>query len=321
MLHRTITLSVAAFAFVVAGACSSSLPECTVGADCASGACDSSGHCVSAGGDDGGGSGSGSGGSGGADVVVLDVSGGSDAASGEAGSSCLPDDSGVVTRAEFPMLAGLHASFLIATATNGFTVDTSGTSWDLTGALPGDTTVVITTDSPSGQWFSSKFTTASYTSLLSETESTLLGVYQATNAALLLQGAVSTTSGTEQTEVSYSPSAEIIAVPMQMGSTWTSTSTVTGTAEGIDTVYTEKYDSNVDAQGTLKVPYGTFQVLRIQTTLTRTVGAVVQTTQTMTFVAQCFGPVARLTSQTTTYPETPPGPSFTNVVEAWRLTQ
>lgn len=146
-------------------------------------------------------------------------------------------------------------------------------------------------------------------------------MYQATSAALLLQGAVSTTSGTEQTEVSYSPSAEIIAVPMQMGSTWTSTSTVTGTAEGIDTVYTEKYDSNVDAEGTLKVPYGTFQVLRVQTTLTRTVGAVITTTQTMTFVAQCFGPVARLTSQTTTYPEAPPGPSFTNVVEAWRLTQ
>jgi hypothetical protein len=320
MLRRTIAVSAVPLAVLVAGACSSSSPVCHVGADCASGACDSSGKCVpvSSGGDDGGGSGSGSGG---ADVVVLDVAGGSETGPEGGTGSCLPDDGGVITRTEFPMLAGLHASFLIATSTGGVTVDTSGTSWDLSGPLAGDQTVVITTDSPSGQWFASKFTTATYTSLLSEAESTLLGVYQATNAALLLQGAVSTTSGTQQTEVSYSPSAEIIAVPMQMGSTWTSTSTVQGTADGIATIYTEKYDSSVDARGTLKVPYGSFDVLRVQTTLTRTVGAVVQTTQTMTFVAQCFGPVARLTSQTTTYPEPPPGPSFTNVVEAWRLAQ
>jgi hypothetical protein len=45
----------------------------------------------------------------------------------------------------------------------------------------------------------------------------------------------------------------------------------------------------------------------------------IETTQTMTFVAQCFGPVARLTSKTTTAPEAVPGDAFTTVAEAWRL--
>jgi hypothetical protein len=45
----------------------------------------------------------------------------------------------------------------------------------------------------------------------------------------------------------------------------------------------------------------------------------VETIQTMTFIAECFGPVARLTSQTTTYPAAVPGDAFTTVAEAWRL--
>src|SRR5262249_24054341 len=143
-----------------------------------------------------------------------------------------------------------------------------------------------------------------------------LGLYQASQAALLLQGVATPTSGAQQTEVTYSPAAEILAVPLQMGTTWTSTSTVQGTLDGVPSVYTEKYDSKVDAHGTLKVPFGTFQVLRVQTTLTQTVGTVVNTTQTMTFVAECFGPVAKLTSKTTTFPQPVPGDAFTDVAEA-----
>jgi hypothetical protein len=245
------------------------------------------------------------------------------APSKDGGSGCVPNDDGTITRAELPMLAGLHASFDIAenvTMTTGGVSQTDGSiDWDFSGALSGDHTVVITTDTPAGQWFASKFTSATYTSKLSDTQ-TLLGVYQATASGLLLQGVVSPTSTAPQTDVSYSPSADILAVPMQMGATWTSTSTVTGTLDGVLADYTEKYDSSVDAHGSLKVPYGTFQVLRVQTTLTRTTGVtVIQTTQTMTFVAECFGPVARLTSQTTTAPQKVPGNAFTNVAEAWRL--
>jgi hypothetical protein len=321
MLHRTIALSVAAVAVLAGAACSSSNPECHVGADCASGACDSSGQCVPV-----TSSGSDAGSSGFDARVEAAVESGPEASPvAEGGSGCVPDDSGVITRAEVPMLAGVHGTFAITTAT--VTMDTAGTAqpdgttdWDFSAALAGDQTVIITTNSPQGQWFASQFTSATYTSTLSETQS-LLGVYQATAASLLLQGVVTPTNGSGEYDLSYSPSAEILALPMQMGTTWTSTSTVTGTADGIpDSTYTEKYASVVDAHGTLKVPYGSFQVLRVQTTLTRTIALTdIETTQTMTFIAPCFGPVARLTSKTTTYPEPVPGNAFTSVVEAWRL--
>lgn len=318
MPYRTVTLGLAFLALALAGACSNSTAACTVGADCASGACASNGQCVpvtDAGNDSG--------------SVFPDTgvetsveAGAETSAPEEGGTGCVPNDDFVITRDEVPMLAGVHANFDIA---ENVTMNTAGTSqpggttdWDFSAALSGDHTVVITTDAPSGQWFSGQFPDATYTSKLSDTQ-TLLGVYQATQAALLLQGVVTPTNASPETEVSYSPSAEILAVPLQMGTTWTSTSTVKGTADGIAAVYTEKYDSVVDAKGSLKVPYGTFNVLRVQTTLTRTDGAIVETTQTMTFVAECFGPVARLTSQTTTAPEQPPGNAFTNVAEAWRL--
>jgi hypothetical protein len=122
-------------------------------------------------------------------------------------------------------------------------------------------------------------------------------------------------SGTGQTELTYNPPAKVLGVPMTLGTTWTSTSNVSGLAEGLVANYFERYDSRVDAQGTLKVPYGTFNVQRVQTTLTRTVGGVSTLTQSFAFVAECFGPIASLTSQTD---ETKI--EFTSAAEARRLT-
>jgi hypothetical protein len=231
---------------------------------------------------------------------------------------CLPNDSGTITRAEVPMMAGLHANFVIA---ENVMVDSAGTTnpdgsrtWDLSGALSGDHVDLVTTDSPSGQWFSAQVTSATYTTKLSDT-STNLAVFQASDTALLLQAVVSPTGGSGSTEELYSPAAEVLAVPMQLGTAWNSTSTVQGTDQGFDSIYTETYASKIDAYGSMKVPYGTFPVLRVQTTLTRTVGVVVTVTQSLTFVAQCFGPVAALTSQTG---ET--NTEFTNAAEARRLT-
>lgn len=333
MLHRTtdhptspvsaLAAACALAAVALGGACATNgnAPECHVGADCASGACGSNGLCVPV-------SSSSSGGDSGSPqpesgTVEASVEGGTETGpGGDAATGCKPTGSGTITRSEIPMMAGLHASFVIA---ENVTMNTAGTAqpdgstdWDFTGALSGDHTVVITTDAPAGQWFASKFPSSTYTSKLSDTQ-TFLGVYQATASGLLLQGVVTPTNGSPQTDVSYSPAAEILQAPLQMGTTWASTSTVQGTLQGVPSTYTEKYDSKVDAHGTLKVPYGTFQVLRVQTTLTQTVGTVVNTTQSMAFVAECFGPVAKLTSKTTTFPQPVPGDAFTDVAEAWRL--
>jgi hypothetical protein len=316
MDRRSIAVAFVLVALPVGGACSNTTTECTVGADCASGVCESNGKCASTPPHDGGVGTQ-------PDVQVQEAQAGGDAsdqetgAGGEGGIGCTPNHDGTITREEVPMIAGLHANFVIA---ENVTVDSTGTmnpdgsrSWDFSGMLAGDHTVVTTNDAPQGQWFSSQFTTATYTTKLSDT-ATLLGAFQAGGQSLLLQGVVSPTGGTQQTDVNYMPAAEILGFPMMMGSTFSSTSTITGTDQGVQVYYTEKYASTVDAHGTLKVPYGTFDVLRVQTTLTRTVGAVVTVTQSLAFIAECFGPVATLTSQSN---ETKT--EFTNAAEAQRL--
>jgi hypothetical protein len=322
-MHRsTVAIPVAVLAVLAIGACSSSATQCRVGADCASGVCNSSGHCVPASSshvdsgvvptdsgttmDDGGAVDS---------PIVTDTG---SPFEGADGGFCVPNDDGTIVREEVPMLPGLHANFEIA---ENVTVDSAGVtnangtrSWDLSGALSGDHTVLVTTDAPAGQWFSSHYTSATYTTKLSDT-APLLGVFEGTSAALLLLGVASPTSGTGQTELTYNPPANALGVPMSLGTTWTSNSNVTGMAEGLVADYFEQYSSKVDAQGTLKVPYGTFDVLRVQTTLTRTLGGVATITRSFNFVAECFGPIASLTSQTD---ETQV--EFTNAAEARRLT-
>jgi hypothetical protein len=335
MLRRSaaVLLGSLASAVVAAWGCSSSSPQCQVGADCASGVCESDGRCgpvttthVDSGvtvsdsgvmpGDDGGGGGSDS---------PFNADTGSPFP-GVDGGLCVPDDNGIITRDEVPMQAGLHANFEFA---ENVTVDSAGVmnangsyTWDLTGpfqpsgTMPydGDHTVLVTTDDPTGQWFSSAFPDATYTTKLSDTAN-LLGIFEATPSALQLLGVASPTSGSSQTELKYGTPIDAIAVPLMLGSSWTSNSIVTGTAEGLTVDYTEEYVNKVDAQGTLKIPYGTFDVLRIQTVLTRNDLGVVTVTRSFSFVAECFGSIASITSQTdeTTV-------NFTNASQVQRLT-
>ncbi len=318
--------------------CSSSSPQCSVGADCASGVCESNGKCGPAStghgdsgtvdtdsgmtmtGDDGAAPGDDSG-----SVGVSDTG---SPFPGVDGGLCVPNNDGTITRSEVPMLAGLHANFEFA---ENVTVDSAGVmnangsfTWDLTGPFQpsattptkSDHTVLVTTVAPSG-WFASAFASATYTTKLSDTAD-LLGVFQGTPSALELLGVVSPMSGNGSTELTYKTPIAVLAVPMKLGSTWTTNSIVTGTAEGILSNYTEEYVNKVDAQGTLETPYGTFDVLRVQTTLTRDDLGVVQVIRSFSFVAECFGSIASIVSQTATAPETQV--NFTNASEVQRLT-
>ena len=61
--------------------------------------------------------------------------------------------------------------------------------------------------------------------------------------------------------------------------------------------YTEDYAFEVDAKGHALTPYGEFEVLRVHSELVRTIGALVTTVQTHSFVAECFGSVATVVSE------------------------
>jgi hypothetical protein len=223
-----------------------------------------------------------------------------DAPTGDGAALCTPTHDGTITAAELPLIAGRMANYLIAT---NATWDTTGSgsgsdrSWDLTGQLANDTTTQVALGSPTGTSWQSKFPSATYWVQLTVT-SDLEGIFEVGSAGVSLLGVVSPSSDTAQTELTYDPPATIIAAPFMFGSTWSSTSTVSGYAEGVLTTYQEQYASTVDAGGTMKTPYGSFPVLRVATELTRTSGGVPLLTQrTLAWFAECFGAVAQATSQ------------------------
>jgi MFS family permease len=298
-------------ALVALAGCSASggFATCRVGTDCGSGVCGSNGQCVEP--DDAG-------------NTVPDAAPTSTTDASfpmtDAGPvpGCVPNSDGTITAGEVPLKAGLKATFKVAT---NVTVDVAGKTqndgtrtWDFSGALNGDHDRLVTTDAPNGSWWAPGFGGATYATRLSESAD-LKGVFEVSGSALLLRGVVSPTDGLTKTNLTYNPSVPAIQFPLKSGTAWNVNANVTGQAQGVYSIYTEQYASQVDARGSLKTPFGTFSVLRVRTVLTRTVGALITVTRSFAFVAECFGTVATVTSQPNELQT-----EFTNASEITRLT-
>lgn len=214
---------------------------------------------------------------------------------------CSPDHDGMITQAELPLMAGKMATFRVATnatfQTAGMAAPMGARRWDLTAQLSNDVDRPLALLSPTGTWWQASFPTATYASTLAA-GSDLLGVFRVDATSVVLLGVVSPDAGSFRTELAYDPPAKILTLPVTAAATWTTTSTISGTAQGAIVAYTEKYDTVVDQTGTMKTPYGEFPVLRTATDLTRTSGfSTLLTRRSFAWIAECFGSVATVSSQ------------------------
>jgi hypothetical protein len=248
-----------------------------------------------------------------------DASRGPDAADAPdgGGPACVPDHDGAIRRAEVPFGPGLAAPFRIAQDTP---VDTAGQPqgdgsrvWNLAGSLAGDHSVTIQTLPLDGAWYASRFPGGDYAGRLSES-SDLLGVFQVDDGALLLLGVVSPDDGVGRTELVYDPPVTVLAFPLSSGAAWASETTASGVSLGVPVVVGERYDQAVDAHGRLVTPFGEFPVLRVRTTLVRTVGFSTLTIRSFAFVTECFGAVGTIVSH-----DDEPDEEFTQAAEVRRL--
>lgn len=289
-------LTLLAVAATGAGCSSTASTEasCRTGAECASGVCLASGTCepVQNAGDGGLTPGDGS-----APIV-----------NGDSGA-CVPNGDGRIDRNEFAASPGLRATYAYASAVavNFAGVTANGvTTWDFKGPYASDTTRVVDVQATAGKWWAGAFTGASYALALGST-SDLLGVFVLNDTGLTLRGVVSPADGTTKTQLKYDPGASFLRFPMRKGDAWSTTSTITGTVQGLTiastsgTQYTETYAISVDAEGFVEVPFGRFKVLRVLTTLTRKNQfdqsiSTMPDKKTVAFVAECFGTVASATS-------------------------
>lgn len=317
IMLRTLVFGAAVAAFGgTAGACASSQErECRIGADCASGVCTAEGACVRDTVPTNDAS------SGGVDTGAGDGGPESDAKSDAPVTGCVPNKDGTITRDEVPLQAGLTAKYRVGKSEN---VSTAGTTkpdgkraWDFSGALASDVTVLLETQPLAGKWYAPKFAGATYALKLQE-GSDLLGIFETSPGALLLRGVVSPSDDAfTKTELTNTPAVSTLKFPLKMGSTWKTRTDVSGTAQGVVLfgTYTEDYDSTVDAAGELKTPLGTFDVLRVKTTLVRKIGVLAPVTiRTFAFVTECYSTVALVTSE-----DDEPNEEFTTAKEIRRI--
>lgn len=306
----------------IASGCATSPPvdACNLGSDCDSGICDD-GVCVdptSSSTKSSASTASGMGGDGGAGPTGSSTSTDASSSTSTGSGTCLPNHDGMITAAEVPLMAGVSAKFLATTdatfATMGTDAGGGKRAWDLSITFTGDHLSLIEAQPIAGQWWAAEFAGASYAAKLSETND-LLGVFEIAGQNLLLRGVVSPTDGFTKTELTYDPPVVVLAFPLTKGKTWSTASSVTGTAQGVTVFYDEEYGSNVDQEGTLKTPFGSFDVLRVGTVLKRTQGFLVTTIRSFSFTTECFGTVASLFAQ-----DNEPNVEFSDVAELRRLT-
>ncbi len=282
---------------VLVGCADSGTPECAVGADCASGACRADGTCVPFDVDaslpDGAMSGD----------LGTDVPDGSATDGGiadgqtpvDGGGLCVPSRDGIIQREEVPLRAGLRATFRVATDvafdTAGEALDGDRRRWDMSGAFEGDADTLVETKDPSGEWYAEDFPGATYVTRLSA-DADLLGVFEVKPTALELMGVVSPADGFDRTRLTNDPAVPALRFPLELGDSWSTDASVSGLASGVVSAYSEDYASEVDRAGELITPFGTFEVLRVRTELTRTVGLLTTRIVSFAFVSECFGTVA-----------------------------
>jgi len=237
-------------------------------------------------------------------------------------TTCSPNRNGIIERDEVPIRAGLSSKFQVATDVEG--IDLAGQvidgqlTWDFA-TVPlnaSDALDLVELRSLEGQWFEEDFPDATYFTPLGARGDDYLGVFRASPDALELLGVVSPEGGAVATNLAYDPPVTVLRFPLEVGQSWTTESTVTGTLNGVWSVYTEDWTYSASESGELATPFATFPVIRVDAEMEQWVGTVFTSRRTTVFVTECFGTVGIVTSQ-----DYEQDVDFTDAAEVRRLGQ
>jgi hypothetical protein len=226
----------------------------------------------------------------------------SDVQASDARPSCVPNEDGVLERAEVPYVIGAQALYVVNddnTTVEGIStapMDTpSGPVWDFSTMRPGDRRVLDEVQSPMGRWWQPLYPSATFALPVDRAASTF-ALYRAGEDALQILGTVSREMG--RTNVLFNPSIDALRFPLREGSTWTVTSAGNGFLNGVATSTVNTWRFTVDRRGTVLTPARGFSALRLKMELDQTVtGTILRRTQrSYLFLSECWGLVARITS-------------------------
>ena len=222
--------------------------------------------------------------------------------------SCLPNLDGQIDADELQPLLDNPVKYLVSPPTETRTVDLIGTvdaqghqTWDFGSDFATDEVATITATSIQGKWYASSFPSATFVTPFDAGDA-VEAIYANNATAITLLGLASRDADGPggQTLVVYAPPIQLYVFPLHVGQTYSSSGTITnGVLRGLPYAGTDTYDIAIDASGELTLEaYEFTQVLRMRTTVTvaPSAGQTLTTKQT-SFLFECFGEVARATSQ------------------------
>jgi hypothetical protein len=230
----------------------------------------------------------------------------------EAGSpaplSCVPNLDGRIDATELQPVLNTPVKYLVSAAGMTESVNVAGTvgsdgklSWTFP-SLSTDGVVMISATPLAGKWYAASFPSGQFSTPFDAAE-TLDAVYTQDASGLFLLGLASKDPMPPdgQTLYVYSPPIQALKFPLTVGTSWVSVGTITnGMLRGLPYAGQDTYEISDDATGTLVLPDLTFTQahrVRQKVTLSPAAGQTVVTRQA-SFFYECFGEVARATSQT-----------------------
>ncbi len=234
--------------------------------------------------------------------------------------TCLPDLDGRIAAAEMPTGLGVTGEYFL---TENVAVDVGGTVaedgrrvWDLGAESGSEERRAVTPATLDGRWYADAFPGGELV-LPAGADGALEGVYARDDDGLWLLGLASTVEA-DDTLLVYDAPVAVLRFPLEPGRTWTESGIITGgRLDGLPYNGTDTYDITSDAAGRVLVPYVSFEQahrVRTQVTVEPAAGGVTTTRRQVSFVAECFGEVARAVSR----PDEN-AIDFTTAAELWRF--
>jgi len=233
--------------------------------------------------------------------------------------ACLPNDDGVITRAEVVPVYGAVAQYLANAAGTTVPVDVDGapdpdapgqTVWDFRAGPRDLARGLLVERFDAGAWYAPHFPDdVTYVTALGPQTPDVLGVFRFVGDELQMLGLASRADGPARTLLVYDEPVTLYRFPLELGASWEAESTF-GNAwvQGARQAGRETYRFEIDRAGTVVLPNFTFtSVVRIRMDVTQTF-VVSQGHNTLHSVhyfwfTECVGEVARIVGPLT--PDTP----------------
>jgi hypothetical protein len=220
---------------------------------------------------------------------------------------CVPNLDGQIDASELQAALGVTVHELVSQAGETRPVNLAGQQsdkglvWDWSADYASDREATVEASALDGKWYAASFPGGVFTTPF-DAGHTLDAVYAHTDTALLLFGLASAVEmpADGQTLLPYDKPVEVYQFPIVPGASYVATGEVkNGLFKGLVYAGRDTYETTVEGLGELRLPDVIFQqAMKIRTTVTAEPAAGIATkTKQISFLFECFGEVARATSQ------------------------